>query len=57
MRRKGELSPPGIDRGCPRQIALAARYCENGGYKEIHDFCNDLSLWSRDHGPQRGGSR
>ena len=49
MRRKGELSPAGIDRGWPHQIALPAHFCENGGYKEIYDFCNDLSLCSRGH--------
>ena len=49
MRRKGELSPAGIDRGWPHQIALPVRFCENGGYKEIHDFCNDLTLCSRGH--------
>ena len=41
MRRKGELSPAGIDRDWPHQVALPARFCERGGYKEIHDFCAD----------------
>lgn len=49
MRRKGELSPAGIDRGWPYQIALPARFCERGGYQEIHEFCKDLSLCSRGH--------
>jgi len=49
MRRKGELSPAGIDRGWPHQVALPARFCESGGYQEIHEFCKDLSLCSRGH--------
>lgn len=49
MRRKGELSPAGIDRGWPHQVALPARFCERGGYEEIHEFCKDLSLCSRGH--------
>jgi hypothetical protein len=38
MRRKGELSPAGIDRGWPHQVALPGRLCERGGYNEIHEF-------------------
>jgi len=49
MRRKGELSPAGIDRGRPHQVVLPARLCEGGGYKEIHDFCRGLSLCPRGH--------
>ena len=44
MRRKGELSPAGIDRGWPHQVALPARFCERGGYQEIHEFCKELTL-------------
>jgi hypothetical protein len=28
---------------------LAARFCERGGYNEIHDFCKELTLCSRGH--------
>ena len=49
MRRKGELSAAAIDRGWPHQIVLPARFCEGGGYKEIHEFTKDLSLSSRGH--------
>jgi hypothetical protein len=49
MRRKSELSPTGIDHGWPNQVALPARFCERGGYREIHDFCKDLTLCSRGH--------
>jgi hypothetical protein len=49
MRRKGELLPAAIDSGWPHQIALPARFCENGGYKEIHGFCKDLTLCTRGH--------
>jgi hypothetical protein len=46
MRRKGELSPAGIDHGRPRQVALPARFCERGGYNEIHEY---LTLCTRGH--------
>ena len=49
MRRKGALSPAGIDRGWPHQVALPARFCERGGYQEIHDFCKHLTLCNRGH--------
>ncbi len=49
MRRKGELSPAGIDSGWPHQVVLPARLCEGGGYKEIHEFCAGLTLCSRGH--------
>ena len=50
MRRKGELSPAGIDHGWPHQVALPARYSVRGdGYQEIHDFCKDLTLCNRGH--------
>jgi hypothetical protein len=49
MRRRGELSPAGIDSGWPYQVVLPARFCERGGYKEIHEFCADPTLCSRGH--------
>jgi hypothetical protein len=49
MPRKGELSPAGIDRRWPHQVVLPARFCERGGYKEIHEFCHGMSLCSRGH--------
>ena len=50
MRRKGELSPAGIDRGWPHQVVLPARFSQRGnGYQEIHEFCKDLSICSRGH--------
>jgi hypothetical protein len=49
MRRKGELSPADVDRGWPYQVVLPARLCEGGGHNEIHDFCKDLTLCTRDH--------
>ena len=49
MRRKGELSPAAVDQGWPHQVALPARFCERGGYQEIHDFCKDLTLCNRGH--------
>jgi hypothetical protein len=55
MRRKGELSAAGIDRGWPQQIVLPARLCERGGYNEIHEFCRDLTLCSRGHALNHDG--
>jgi hypothetical protein len=50
MRRKGELSPAGIDRGWPHQVVLPARFSQRGhGYQEIHEFCKDPSICSRGH--------
>jgi hypothetical protein len=49
MRRKGELSPAGIDRGWPHQVALPARASLNGAYLTIHEFCKYLSNCSRGH--------
>ena len=50
MRRKGELSPAGIDRGWPHQSRTAgAVQCTRHGYQEIHDFCKDLTLCNRGH--------
>jgi hypothetical protein len=46
---KGELSPTGIDRGWPHQVALPAAVLLNGGYKVVHAFCDDLSLCPRGH--------
>ena len=55
MRRKGELSAAAIDRGWPHQVAVPARCCEGGGYKEIHEFCADLTLCSRGHAVYHDG--
>jgi hypothetical protein len=54
-RRKGELSPAGIDHGWPHQVALPADQVTGANYKTVHDFCRDLSLCSRGHSV-RGGS-
>ena len=55
MRRKGELSAAGIDRGWPHQVVLPARVCDRDGYNEIHDFCQDLTLCTRGHALYHGG--
>jgi hypothetical protein len=55
MRRKGELSAAGIDRGWPHQVVLAARVCRRDGYNEIHEFCRDLTLCSRGHALHHDG--
>jgi hypothetical protein len=54
-RRKGELSPAGIDRGWPHQVALPASASKDGGYKTIHDFCKNLSVCPRGHSVQYDG--
>jgi hypothetical protein len=48
-RRKGELSPAGIDRGWPYQVALRADECKGTHYRTLHSFCLGLSLCSRGH--------
>jgi hypothetical protein len=55
MRRKGELSPAAVDRDWPHQIILPARFCEGGGYAEIHDFCANLTLCTRGHAVHHDG--
>jgi hypothetical protein len=55
MRRKGELSAAATDAGWPHQVVLPARLREDGGYKEIHDFCRDLTLCSRGHSLHHDG--
>jgi hypothetical protein len=30
-------------------VVLPARFCERGGYKEIHEFCEGMTLCSRGH--------
>jgi hypothetical protein len=47
--RKGELSPAGIDRGWPYQVALPASVSLGRGYAVVQDFCKDLSLCPRGH--------
>ena len=55
MYRKGELSPADIDQKWPHQVVLPARACEGGGYKEIDEFCRDLSLCNRGHSVHHDG--
>ena len=47
--RKGELSPAGVDRGWPHQVALPAAVSFNGGYNVIQAFCEDFSICKRGH--------
>lgn len=55
IRRKGELSAAGIDRGWPHQMALPASASNGGGYKTIYDFCKNLSICPRGHSVFHGG--
>jgi hypothetical protein len=55
MRRKGELSPAGIDRGWPHQVALPASASFGGGYKAIRASCADLTLCPRGHSVAHDG--
>jgi len=49
VRRKGELSPAGIDRGWPHQVALPADECRGTHFRTLHAFCIGLSLCPRGH--------
>jgi hypothetical protein len=49
MRRKGELSPAGVDAGWPHQVALRADLGTGKNTAIIHEFCKDLLLCSRGH--------
>lgn len=48
-RRKGELTPAGIDRGWPHQVAMPYEQCTGKNYEAPHAFCRGLSLCSRNH--------
>jgi hypothetical protein len=48
MRRKGELSPARVDREWPHQIILPSDDVK-ASYKEMHEFCAELSLCPRGH--------
>jgi hypothetical protein len=49
MRRKGELSSAAIDREWPHQVVLPARLGQRDCYREMHEFCRDLTLCTRGH--------
>jgi hypothetical protein len=49
MRRKGELSPAGVDHGWPHQVAVPADRCTGTSTNVIREFCKDLSLCPRGH--------
>lgn len=48
-RRKGELTPAGIDRGWPFQIALLAELSLGKAGEEQFEFCRELMRCSRGH--------
>ena len=55
VRRKGELTAAGIDRGWPHhQVAIPAKVSVGPGYKITHDFCEGLSLCPRGHSFKKG---
>ena len=47
VRRKGELTRQGVDRGWPHQVALSADACTGKQYDVKHEFCRNLSLCPR----------
>jgi hypothetical protein len=51
--RKGELTPAGIDREWPHQVALPADRVTRANNAVIHEFCRGLSLCPRNHTVQR----
>ena len=48
-RRKGELSPAGIDKGWPHQVAVPYDDCTGKNYGPPHAFIRGLSVCSRTH--------
>jgi len=48
-RRKGELSPAGIDQGWPHQVAMPYDSCTGKNYGAPHAFIRGLSVCSRTH--------
>jgi hypothetical protein len=48
VRRKGELTSSGIDRGWPHQVALRSAVA-TAEFRIIEAFCRDLSLCPRGH--------
>ena len=53
VRRKGELTSKGIDRGWPHQVALPADQCSGRNYMTKHEFCRGLTLCPRGHSFRR----
>lgn len=51
-KRKGELSPAGINRDWPHQVALPVDSLKDTHF--VHDFCRGLSLCPRGHSVRRG---
>lgn len=47
--RKGELTPSGIDRGWPHQVAIRGELCLGKLGVAQADFCRGLSLCVRGH--------
>jgi len=48
-RRKGELTPAGIDRGWPHQIAVAAELSLGKLGEQQYEFCKPLMRCTRGH--------
>ena len=48
-RRKGEITPAGIDREFPHQILLPAASYSGANYRFVQAFCIGLSLAPRGH--------
>jgi hypothetical protein len=48
-RRKGELTPAGVDRGWPHQVAILGDLCTGKKGEAQADFCKDLSMCVRGH--------
>ena len=48
-RRKGELSPAGMDQGWPHQVAMPQELCTGKNYGPPHAFIRGLSACGRTH--------
>jgi hypothetical protein len=57
MRRKGELSPAGIDRGWPHQVAMPYDSCTGKNYDPPHSFIRGLSVCGRTHTVMHGDEK
>ncbi len=54
VHRKGELTPAGVDRGWPHQVAVPEERCAGKFFDQHNAFCADLSRCHRGHSVHDG---